>query len=95
MKSILDAISVCYSFTIDGSTFSISLPCDYPVSVLAGFGFYISGEIFNDRLWVHGTLHQLANSLLVATSNPHIRYAYKKQTRRSKDKTAPLKTNKG
>lgn len=87
MISILDAIRNCYSFTIDGSLFSLSLPEDFPLSSLGGYGFYISGEIFDNRVWVHGTLHQLANSLLVATSNPRIRYAYKKQKRSSKSST--------
>lgn len=82
-KPVLNAIQVAYSFTIDGSSWSISLPHDYPLSSLGGFGFYISGEIFDDKVWVHGTLHQLANALLVETCNPHLRYAYKKQKRKS------------
>lgn len=93
MKTILDAIQNCYSFTVDGSSFSISVPMDFPLSDLGGFGFYISREVFDDRLWLHGTLHQLANSLLVVTSNSRIRYAYKKQKRKSTRKASTLETH--
>lgn len=86
MKTLLDAIRSSSRITVKPSTVILRLPQDFPIVDLSGYGFYCSGEIFHDYIYLHCSMNGFLKCLVVQLGcDPLIVMQYVKQTRKTQN----------